>query len=432
MMLQRSLMMKTTTKQMNKSMKKSLFLAALVLISAGCFAQKNPLVKKAKSLMNAETPDFAAAREAIEEALVQEPTAENYYWAGMIGYKADQQELYNQMMGQGADVALAGAAVEESYNYWLKADELAQVQVADKKGNLVPTDPKMRGKLSKMMLEYYKNQELVKYGVHLNDSRDFEGAFKAFKMHINIPDLAMMQGEKLQKEMPRDTIYQQYKYYTAIFAIQAELHEEAIPLLEELKDGEYDAIAVNQFLYQEYVAVKDTAKFVATLQDAIARFPQEPWFLQNLINYYIFSGQEKTAIEYLATAIAREPNVAQYHLIKGNLDENQGSYEEALQDFDRALALDPTMADAQAGKGRVYYNQAVKLNEAAALINDNKEYKKALDEMNAVFKKSLPFFEKAHELAPEDRNYIQTLKGLYYRFGMTDKEEEMKALLENL
>ena len=61
---------------------------------------------------------------------------------------------------------------------------------------------------------------------------------------------------------------------------------------------------------------------------------------------------------------------------------------------------------------------------------DNKEYKKALDEMNEVFRQSLPFFEKAHEMAPEERSYIQTLKGLYYRFGMEDKENEMKALLE--
>ena len=180
------------------------------------------------------------------------------------------------------------------------------------------------------------------------------------------------------------------------------------------------------------MALKDTVKFVQTLKDASKRFPQEPWFLQNLINFYIFSGQETTAIDYLAQAIEREPNVAQYHLIKGNLDENQRNYDDALKDFDNALRLDPTMADAMAGKGRVYYNQAVKLNEDAALISDNKAYKKALEEMNAVFKESLPFFEKAHEMAPEDRSYIQTLKALYYRFGMTDKEAEMKALLENL
>lgn len=411
-------------------MRKTLILAALVLISAGCFAQKNPATKKAKSYMMSESPDFGAARASIAEALEQEPTAETYYWAGMIGYKEVMLQNYNQMMGQSADVAAAGAAAEESYEYWLKADELAQVPVLNKKGVEVPTDPKMRGKIAKMMLDYYKNQDLVKYGVHLNESRDYAGAFKAFKMHVDMPDLPMMQEPKIQKEMPRDTTYIQYKYYAAIFAVQSEMHEDAIALLEQLKDGEYEAISTNQFLYQEYVNVKDTVKFLETLQNAVVRFPQEPWFLQNLINYYIFTGQEQTAIDYLAQAIEHEPNVAQYHLIKGNLDENQGNYEAALADFDAALAIDPKMADAMAGKGRVYYNQAVKLNEAAANIMDNKEYKKALDEMNEVFRQSLPFFEKAHEMAPEERSYIQTLKGLYYRFGMEDKENEMKALLE--
>ncbi len=409
-------------------MKKSLFLAALVLISAGCFAQKNPLVKKAKSYMMAETPDFPSARTYIADAIEQDPTAETYYWAGMIGYQELTQENYNQMMGKGVNQAKAGAAVEESYKYWLKADELAMIPTLDKKGREV-VDQKTRNNINKKMLEYYKGQELVKYGIYLNEQKDFEGAYNAFKMHVAIPDLAMMQEPKLQKEMPRDTTYIQYKYYAAIFAVQSELHEDAIALLNELKDGDYEAISVNQFLYQEYLALKDTANFVATLQNAIVRFPQEPWFLQNLINYYIFSGQEQVAVEYLAKAIEREPNVAQYHHIKGNLDESLGNYDAALKDFDEALRCNPTLADAMAGKGRVYYNQAVKLNEAAALINDNKAYKKALEEMNEVFRKSLPFFEEAHKMAPEDRQYMQVLKGLYYRFHM---DAEYNAINEKL
>lgn len=412
-------------------MKKTLFFAALVLVSTCCFAQKNPAVKNAKRYIMAETPDFSAARTAIEEAIATEPTAETYYWAGMIGYQEVTLENYNQMLGKGVNQALAGQAVMESYDYWLEADRLAMIPTLDKKGREV-VDTKTRANITKKMLEYYKNQELVKYGIYLNEQRDFEGAFKAFKKHIEIPELDMMQNEKIQKEMPRDSIYTQYKYYAAIFAVQAQLHEQAIAVLEELKDGDYEAVSVNQFLYQEYVELKDTVKFVATLQDAIARFPQESWFLQNLINYYIFSGQEQAAIDYLAQAIEREPNVAQYHHIKGNLDENQGNYEAALVDFDNALKLDPTLADAMAGKGRVYYNQAVKLNEAAAMISDNKEYKKALEEMNEVFRKALPFFEKAHEMAPEDRNYMQILKGLYYRFNMTAEYDAISEKLNNL
>ena len=412
-------------------MKKSLFLAVLVLISAGCFAQKNPLVKKAKSYAMSESPDFGAARSAILEALDAAPTTETYYWAGMIGYQEVTQENYNQMMGKGVNQARAGEAATESYKYWVKADELAMIPTLDKKGREV-VDQKTRNNIVKKMMEYYKNLEFVKYGIYLNEQKDFEGAYNAFKTHISIPELPMMQTEKLQKEMPRDTTYIQYKYYAAIFAVQSELHEDAIALLEELKDGDYEAISVNQFLYQEYVAVKDTAKFIATLQNAIERFPKESWFLQNLINYYIFSGQEQVAVDYLAQAIEREPNVAQYHHIKGNLDENLGHYEDALKDFDNALAIDPTLADAMAGKGRVYYNQAVKLNEDAAMIQDNKAYKKALEEMNEVFRKALPFFEEAHKMAPEDRQYMQVLKGLYYRFHMDAEYNAITEKLNNL
>ena len=404
-------------------MKKTLIMAALVLISAGCFAQKAN-VKKAKNLALQETPDFSGARAAINEALTNEETkdlADTWYTAGLIGYQELSKENEKTYLGQARDEKRAGEAVVESFDYWMKAADLAGQKVLDKKGNEVLADKKTYALLQKKVLEYYKNQELVKYGIYLNDQRDFATAYGVFQRHLSIPELSLMQNEKLQKEMPKDSIYDQYKYYTAIFAIQAEMHPEAIAVLEEMKDGKYEAITVNQFLYQEYVNVQDTANYVRVLQNAVVRFPQEPWFLQNLINHYIFSGQEQEAINYLDQAIAREPNVAQYHLIKGNLNENQKNYEAALADFDRALAIDPTMADAEAGKGRVYYNQAVKMNEDAALIADAKEYKKALEEMNAMFRQSMPFFEKAHELAPDNRDYMITLRGLYYRFDMTDK-----------
>lgn len=410
-------------------------MTALLLSITACQAQKKAVNAAKNKAMNTENPDFKGAREAIAPALTDETTkdlADTWYWAGMIGYKENEWMMVQTQLGKVVDEKQKGEALMESYNYWMKAIELTYVPTYDKKGN-AKYDTKTRKQITEKLLEYYKVQEFVKYGIYLNEQKDFKGAFDAFEVHLGIPKLECMQEAKYQKEMPmNDESYKQYTYYAALFAVQSEQHEKAVEILETMKDGDYEPITVNQFLYQEYVTLKDTAKFVQVLQDATQKFPGEPWFLQNLINYYIFSGQEQTAIDYLATAIEREPNVAQYHLIKGNLDENQGHYEAALQDFDNALAIDPTMADAMAGKGRVFYNQAVKMNEAAAMITDNKEYKKALEEMNEVFKKSLPFFEKAHEMAPEDRVYLQTLKGLYYRFDMEDKYNETAEKLNNL
>lgn len=411
-------------------MKKTIFMAALVLMSACCYAQKAN-VKKAKNLILQETPDFDAAREAIAPALTDEETkglAETWYVAGLIGYTQNEKFNIDAMMNQPVDDNAKGQGIMESFDYWVKADEVAMTPVYDKKGK-AKVDEKTRKTIATKMMDYYTNQDFIKYGIYLNDQRDYATAYKAFMRHLQIQELPMMQDPKMQEKMPKDTVYDQYKYYAAIFAIQAEMHPEAIALLEEMKDGEYEAVTVSQFLYQEYVAIMDTAKYVAQLQEAVVRFPKEPWFLQNLINHYIYSGQTEQAIAYLDQAIEREPEVAQYHLIKGNIIANEEHYDEAMKEYELTLQVDPTMADAMAGCGRVFYNQAVKMNEDAAYIADAKEYNKALDKMNEMFKKSLPYFEKAHEMDPTHRDYMMTLRTLYYRFEM---EKEYNAISEEL
>lgn len=413
-------------------MKKTLLMAALVLISMGCVAQKSN-VNKAKSLILSEDANYDQARELIGAALTNEETkdqANTWFVAGLIGYQQNDQAIKMQYLGQAIDQDKVGQGIMESYDYWIKADEIAMTPVLNKKGVEV-VDTKTRNNIAKKMLDYYKNQDFIKYGVYLNEQRDFKGAYNVFMRHLKMRDLPMMQDEKMLLQMPKDTIYEQYEYYAALFAIQAQMHPEAIAALEDIKAGSYEAIAVNQFLYQEYLEVKDTASSVRVLQDAMIRFPQEPWFLQNLINHYIYSKQEDKAIEYLNQAIEREPNVAEYHLIKGNLDANQGNNEAALADYDRAIELNPNLAEAYAGKGRIHYNIAGKMIEDAAYIQDAKEYKKALSTASDKLKESLPFFEKALEVAPENREYMVILKGIYYRLHMDKEYEAMQDKLNN-
>lgn len=409
-------------------MKRIVVMAAVVLAGTMCFAQKSN-VNKARNLAgNTESPDFEGARAAIALALQDETTkdlADTWYQAGMIGYN-ENTYLFGQSAFGPIDEQKKGEAVAESYKYWLTADELSLIP--NEKGKV---NTKLHKSITAKMLEYYTQQELVKYGIWLNEKRDFKRAYEVFKLHLDIPNLPMMQEAKLLEKMPKDSIYDQYKFYLGLFATQAEMHPEAVAVFEQMKDGNYEAVSVNQFLYQEYVALNDTANFVRVLQNATERFPSEPWFLQNLINYYIYSNQEPEALAYLAKAIEREPGVAQYYHIKGNLEENMGLYDEAMADFEAALAIDPQLADAEAGMGRVFYNQAVKLNEEAAYIQDNRAYQAKLKEMDAMFAKSLPFFQKAHEMAPDNRDYMIVLRQLYYRMKMDAEYEAINAELNN-
>jgi len=54
--------------------------------------------------------------------------------------------------------------------------------------------------------------------------------------------------------------------------------------------------------------------------------------------------------------------------------------------------------------------------------------KKQSDE---VLKLALPYFEKAHELAPGDMNYARPLRQCYYRLGLQAEYDRLSAEMEN-
>ena len=397
-------------------MKKVILAIILAVSVTGTYAQKKNVTKaKNKALM--ETPDFKGAREDIKPALTDSTTrnqALTWYVAGTIGYKENEAELKKQMLGQKFDTELKGKAVMESYEYFLKAYELDGLP--DAKGKI---KPKFQKDIKAKIKEYYTTQaNLVAYGAHLFEKKDYPATVKVFETYLGIPALPMMNGE-----LKPDSTFYMIKYYTAIAATNGEMSDKAISYYEDLKDDGYEELIVHQLLYEEYLKKKDTVNFVKTLKAGFEKFPNEPWFLQNLINYYIFSNQAKDAIVYLNAAIKRDPNKAEYQYIKGNLDENMGNLEDARKAFDKAIELDPTQADAYAGIGRLIYNKGVAMADAANEIKDNKLYNAAKKKADAVFAESIPFFKKAAELKPAEMEYKRTLKNIYYRLKM-DKEYE--------
>jgi tetratricopeptide (TPR) repeat protein len=383
--------------------------------------KKNVSQAKNKALM--ENPDFAAARQLITPAL-QDPTtkdlASTWYTAGLIGYQENDAELKKQMLGQKFDADVKGKAIMESYGYFLKAYELDGLP--DAKGKV---KPKFQKDIKSKIKEYYTTQaNLVAYGASLFERKKYDETIKVFETYLGIPALPMMNNE-----IKLDSTYYMIKYFTGIAAINGGMHDKAITYLEDLKDDGYEELVVHQLLYDEYLKRKDTVNFVRVLKEGYKKFPKEAYFLENLINYYIYTNQSKEAIVYLNNAIEREPNRAEYQYIKGNLDESLGNIDAAMASFEKAIEIDPKLADAWAGKGRLIYNKAVQMSDAANEIKDNKKYNAAKKEADAVFEQSVPFFKKAAELKPDVREYKQTLKTLYYRLK---KDKEFEAIEKEL
>ncbi len=414
-------------------MKKSIFLAALVLVGAGCFAQKAN-VNKARNSVEAETPDYSAARVAINEALQNDETkdqANTWYVAGYIGYKEFDTNNLNRQMGRQIDVDAWGASVIESLNYWEKAYELALVPTYDKKGK-AKYDTRTPKLILPKIAEYYNNSVLISAGYNAYEANNSSLAYDMFIAHVNIPELKIMQDypEEAAKLL-RDTSYYTCLYYAGRFAYEAQRYDEAIATLERMNSEHAatnalrkEVIYANEYIYQIYLEQQDTVKAVASIQNSINLFPEEPWFMQNLINLYINSGQEDKAVEYLDLAIQREPEVGQYYNSKGSILARIGRFDECFAAFDKAIELEPNNALFVSSLGFAYVDLGNKINDDAAYL-DAKAYAVEKKKADEAFQNALKYFEKAYELEPDNYDYKRSLRSLYYRLGMNDKYEAL-------
>lgn len=411
-------------------MKKSIFLAALVLISASCFAQKSA-VRSAKNLAMQETPDFDGARAAIRPALTNEETkdqAETWYVAGLIGYKQNEHNWLLGQMGQNVDQAAKGAAVEESIQYWLVADSLAMIPTYDKKGN-PKYDLKTRKNIAEKMLEYFQKQELAYYASYLDGEKDELGVAQAFKMHCDIPDFECMQDPKLQAKMSKDSTYYQYMGFALSYFYRAKAYDEALKMAERIAvDPAHEATAY-QYYYDLYKMKGDLATAKAKLQEAVEKFPNDPWFVQNMINDLLHEKDTLGAVAYLDKAIANDPQ-AQYYNVKGTLMNVLRRFDEAFACFDKAIAIEPDKADYYVNYGDAYSDKAMVMLEGSDNMTQ-KEYLALLDKSREVLKLALPYYQKAHELMPGDTQFARPLRQCYYRLKMEKEYEELSAEMQN-
>ena len=411
-------------------MKKSLILAVAALISFNCFAQKDA-VREAKNQAMKESPDFAAARAAIVPALTNDETkdqAETWYVAGLIGYRQYQNIYFMAQMGQAIDDAAKGAAVEESIEYWLVADKLAMTPVYDKKGK-AKYDTRTRKNIAEKILEYYQQMALPMYGQYLSGQNNDMGVAKAFDMHCQIPDLEMMQEKKYQEAMPKDSTYYEFLSYALSYYYRAGAVDEALAVAQRLENVPSQAVKAYQYFYDLYKQKGDTVTAEQKLDEAIVKFPTEPWFIQNKINDLINAQDTVGALNALDNAIANDPQ-AQYFNTKGTLLGILRRFEEAYATFDQAIAIDPNNPEFYVNYGNAINDESLVMLEGTDNLTQA-EFNKVKNASLDVMRKALPYYRRAHELDPQNYNYARSLKQCYYRLDMTEEYEALSNEMNN-
>ena len=404
-------------------MKRVLLTVALCVAASASFAQKK-VVNEAQSIAKGSNADFGEARTLIKGALENPETkddAKTWYVAGFIEDQQFNTERAKQILGQQPNEPVMYEALYGILPYFQKAYELDQLP--NEKGKVKPKYTKDIKSILSANHVYLFNG-----GAYYFDKPEYKKACDFFNQYVEISELPMFAGTQTAE---KDSTFMTVQFYAAAAASLAKDSRLAIAALERAKNTPYRQYDVYQYLCYEYGEARtaqDSVMLEKTFEEGMQVFPDSAFFLNNLINTYIYSNRNEKALEMLNVAIQKNPNDANLYNVMGRVYETGlKDYANAEKNFQIALEKDPNLTDALSNIGRIYYNQGVNKLSEANMINDSKKYQEELGMAKDLFKKALPYYKKAHEAEPEKMDNMIALRGIYYNLNMGPELEAIEA-----
>lgn len=404
-------------------MKRVLLTVALCVAASASFAQKK-VVNEAQSIAKGSNADFGEARTLIKGALENPETkddAKTWYVAGFIEDQQFNAERAKQILGQQPNEPVMYEALYGILPYFQKAYELDQLP--NEKGKVKPKYTKDIKSILSANHVYLFNG-----GAYYFDKQEYKKAYDFFNQYVEISELPMFAGTQTAE---KDSTFMTVQFYAAAAASLAKDSRLAIAALERAKNTPYRQYDVYQYLCYEYGEARtaqDSVMLEKTFEEGMQVFPDSAFFLNNLINTYIYSNRNEKALEMLNVAILKNPNDANLYNVMGRVYETGlKDYANAEKNFQIALEKDPNLTDALSNIGRIYYNQGVNKLSEANMINDSKKYQEELGMAKDLFKKALPYYKKAHEAEPEKMDNMIALRGIYYNLNMGPELEAIEA-----
>ncbi len=176
------------------------------------------------------------------------------------------------------------------------------------------------------------------------------------------------------------------------------------------------------------------------LEQGFQKFPTSESLVFGLINYYMTSGEGTDRLfELLQQAKSTSPDNASLYYVEGQAYKQIGDLEKAAKAYDESAAKDPKYVFAYIGKGQMYYDKALELQDKAQNELDDAKYMALVQDFEVTLKKCIEPFEQAYvvcEDAAIKSTIAEYLKQIYYRFRDQDPKymegyEKYNAVLNN-
>ncbi len=389
-------------------MKRFVLFFIFVFSVSAVFAQKG---KVAAADTYLTTNDLESAKKAIDLALENE---KSNTWPKTYIIAA---KVYTELAKAGKE----DKGVLKAFNFYKKAIEL------DEKGN---EKGKQIGKYEKDILFAltFFNSELTNAAIEGFNNENFEKSFKAFEgvLELNATIAKLQDVPEDQASIDTTIIYN-----CALAAYNIEDWDNAEKYFKKTIDLDFGGGDAVLLLNQVYSNTGDSVKMGDNLKEGFLKYPEDDRILTSLIQYYLSTKQNDAALNYLNTAIEKDPENASFFYARGVLNESVDK-DKAIENYKKAIEIDPQFFNALYNVGVIYYNKGVEQQNKANELSDYKKFESKKKEAEVFWELALPYMEKAIELQPDNPDVLESLKGLYYRFDKMDKYNEIKAKIEAL
>jgi tetratricopeptide (TPR) repeat protein len=376
---------------------KKLFLTGVILMfTVIVFGQSNKVVS-AYNYQKYGKLDLA--KEAIDEAAQNEKTvmsAKTWFYRGNIYYDIAMSIDSNYRK-------LDPDPLKVSFDSYMKAKEY------DTKGEYTADIDKY----TQAIAEGYYNLGVMAYNNkdYKNSALNFEKAYNTNKNFGRIDTTAL--------------------YNAAVAASIGKENQLAKQYYQQVIQLNYQKPDVYSSLADIYKEEGDTAMAVKVVEKGREIFPNDFNLLVSEINISLATNDKAKAKQDLELAMQMDKTNPSIFFAVGTIYDQMGNVDQAIDAYQKAIALNPEYFEANYNLGALYVNQAADILDKAndLPLDAVAEYDKQKALADEMLNKAVPYLEKSLDLNPEDLNTMVSLKEIYTRLGMTEK---LKSIDEKL
>jgi tetratricopeptide (TPR) repeat protein len=182
---------------------------------------------------------------------------------------------------------------------------------------------------------------------------------------------------------------------------------------QKLKEAKNDSDASNTYM-----------KAAEYFEKLVQAEPADADNITYLIEAYELSGQQDKALKLTKDAVTENPGNYVYRFAYGVFLLRNEAFPEAVEQFTKALEIEPKSADATYNLGVAYLNWGVALKEAAEKKVENMKDAKVDQSYKEKFKAALPYLKESTVNRPDDAALWLQLGRVYANLNMVKESKE--------